>query len=386
MIAAWLLFAVAQGAPPKLIDIQPLEPPSGRRDGSFDSPPAFLWKVRLPGPPMNTSVHAEHTRPLPVGDTGLLIGSAAGSGVYLLARRDGAVVQHYAGAGSVESEPLFFEDRVYFADVGGDTWCYELDGTLVWHHDGKAPVLVRPTVHDGVIFVTNVDDLAVALDARTGELVWRYQARKDFAREAELTLYAAPPAVIYGNEVLLGFSDGSLVALDWASGEERWSKRVGEGRYPDLVAEPTVHDDALYSSGYYRPLLAIDAKTHDVRWRLDNGAAGEVVIDDRTQPATAYHPGSDGTLRAVSTLTGAVRWEWESGSTAALTAPVLTPAGLIVGSSQSGVYLVDATTGQELWRFHESHLLQGVSSRPVIDGRQMYFVSNAGWLYSFIST
>lgn len=383
MISGWIL-ATALAGPNTLIDHTPLDPPSGRRDGAFDAPPAFAWRVRLPGPPMNTSVHAEHTTPIPVGDDGLLIGSAAGTGLYLLARRDGALIREYPASGSVESHAAVYNDRVYFSDVGGGTWCYELDGTLVWHHDGNAPILVQPTLHDGLLFTTNVDDLALALDAGTGELAWRYQARPDTAREAELTLYAAPPAVIHEQEVLLGFSDGSLVALDWRTGEEQWSKRVGEDRYPDLVAEPTVHGTDLYTSGYYRPLVAIDNKTHEVRWRLDNGAADKVVVDDSTTPATAYHPGSDGTLRAVNTLTGAVRWEWDSETTGALTAPVITEAGLVLGSSQGGVYLVDDETGDEIWRYHERRLLQGVSSQPLVDGRQLYFVSNAGWLYSFV--
>ncbi len=384
MISA-LWATVALAAPDlALVDAPPLAPPSGRRPGTFDAPPALAWRARLPGPPMNTSVHAEHTRPLPVGDDGLLVGSAAGDALYLLARRDGALRTAYPASGSVESEPMVHDGRVYFADVAGDTWCYELDGTLVWRHDGNAPVLVKPVLHQGLVFVTNVDDLAVALDADNGELIWRYQARRDYTRQAELALYAAPPAVIAGDEVLLGFSDGSLVALDWRTGEERWSKRIGEGRYPDLVAEPVVHGTDLYVSGYYRPLVALDLASRTVRWRVDQGAADRVVVDTRTEPATVYHPGSDGTLRAVNSLTGAIRWEWDSGMSGALTAPVITPAGLLVGSGQGGVYLVDPDTGETRWRFNEPYLLQGVSSRPVVDGRQAYFVSNAGWLYGMV--
>jgi len=275
-------------------------------------------------------------------------------------------------------------DRVYFSDVGGGTWCFALSGERLWHHDGNAPILVRPVVHEGILYVTNVDDLALALDAETGELVWRYQARPDLGREAELALYAAPPAVINGDEVLLGFSDGSLVSLNHRTGEEHWSKRIGEGRYPDLVAEPTAYGSDLYASGYFRPLVALDRESHEVRWRLDSGAAAAVVVDERQDPATVYHPGSDGTLRAVSALTGALRWEWDSGTSGALTTPVITPAGLVVASSQGGIYLIDAETGEPTWRWREPMLLLGVSSQPVVDGRQLFFVSNAGWLYAFV--
>jgi outer membrane protein assembly factor BamB len=314
-----------------------------------------------------------------------MVGSAAGDGLYLLARRDGSLVRRYPAAGSsVESEALVTDDRVYFADVGGSTWCYQLDGTLLWRHRGSAPTIVRPTKSHGLIVVTDVDDLAVALEADSGSLAWRYQHSKDLAREAELTLYAAPPAVVHDDNVLLGFSDGTLAGLDVVTGEVQWTERIGEGRYPDLVAEPTPHGTDLYTSGYYRPLVALDMDTQEVRWRVDHGGASAAVIDTRQEPATVYHPGSNGTLRAISSLTGAERWAWESGNNGALTSPVITEAGLVVASSQGGVYMVDPDNGNELWRYHEQHLLQGVSSAPMVDGKQLFFVSNAGWLYSFV--
>ncbi len=361
-----------------------LKPSSGQYAGTFHAPPAFQWKTRLPGPRMNTSIHSEHTRPVAFGPDGILVGSAAGDGLYLLSRSSGVVLQHYPAGGSVEAAPAVVDDRIYFADVAGNTWCYRSDGTLKWRHSGNAPVLVRPVVHQGLVFVTNVDDLAIALDAHNGDLNWRYEAREEVNREAELTLYAAPPATIIDDEVLLGFSDGSMVGLEWETGVEKWSKKVGEGRYPDLVAQPIQHGSDVYTSGYYKPLLAVDRESRDVRWRIDEGAAAAVLVDDTVTPAVIYHPGSDGTLRAVNSLTGALRWEWESGNTGALTTPILTDAGLIVASSEGGVYIVDETSGEEVWRFHESYLLQGVSSEPTVMGRQLFFVSNAGNLYAMV--
>ena len=93
--------------------------------------------------------------------------------------------------------------------------------------------------------------------------------------------------------------------MDYRGGEKLWSKAIGEGRYPDLVAEPVAHGPDLFTSGYYRPLVALDKDGRDVRWRLDNGAANPPVVVTGDGPDVLYHPGSDGTLRAVSTLTGA---------------------------------------------------------------------------------
>jgi len=361
-----------------------MTPPGGMFVGDITRPPAFQWKAKLPGAPLNSATHSEYTRPVVAGDT-ILIGSAAGKALYMLSRRDGGLIRTFPAASSVESPPTVYKDRVYFADTGGYTWCYGLDGELQWSHMGNAPVLVQPTIADGMVYVTNVDDLAVALNSKTGELNWRYQAKVDLTREAELTLYAAPPAVILDDDVIFGFSDGSLIALDRSSGEVQWQRRVGEGRYPDLVAEPVHYGTDLLASGYYQPLVAIDIETRNVRWRVDAGAAAAVVVDDSSGKAVVYHPGSDGNLRAVSALTGAEKWIWESGVSGSLTMPVATKAGVFVGSSDRGLYLLDASTGDEVWRFHEDFILGGVSSAPVVAGRQLLFVSNVGNLYAMIA-
>jgi outer membrane protein assembly factor BamB len=364
-------------------DHEPFEPPAALYPGQFDGPPASHWQRRLPGRVVNSASHAERTRPTVHGGV-LLIGAAGGKGLYMLSRRDGGLIRTLPANGSVESEAAIFEDKVYFSDTAGMTWCYTIEGEKVWSHQSGAPILVRPTVADGRVYLTNVDDLAVALDASTGDLVWRYQRQKDFMREAELALYAAPPALVLDELVVLGFSDGSLVTVNRETGDQVWDRRVGEGRYPDLVAAPTAHGQDIYSSGYFRPLVAIDQTSHNIRWRQDIGAANSPVIDDSGAATILFHPGTDGKLRAIVTLTGAEKWTWNSGTTGALTSPVITPAGLLVGSSEGSLYLVDKESGAQLWRYHEEVRLEGIAAPPVVAGRQLLFVTNAGNLYSML--
>lgn len=353
--------------------------------GAFDAPPVYQFRARLPGPPLNTTTHAEWSDPVVVGDH-VLVGSAAAHALFALSRRDGRVERIYEADESVEASPSVVGERVYFADTGGNTYCYTIDGRRLWKHNGNAPILVAPTVsEDGTrVFVTNVDDLAVALVAATGELEWQYRAKRDLTRETELSLYAAPRALVHDDEVILGFSNGTLVAVDRETGEEHWSRSVGEGRYPDIVADPVIVGNDLVTSGYFRPLVAIDLPTRNIRWRLDVGGANAVTVGEIDGATVLFHPGTDGKLRAVSGLTGAELWAWDSKTTGALTTPVSTEAGLLVGSSEGGLYLIDPSTGQEQWRWHERWRLDGVSATPVVDGRQVLFVTNAGLLYSMV--
>jgi outer membrane protein assembly factor BamB len=340
---------------------------------------------------MNAASHAEWSDPVLYGDL-VLVGSAAGKALYALSRRDGSLVRTFPAENSVESGAVAVGDRVWFGDTGGNTYAYDLEtGELLWQHDGNAPILVAPVVvpgDDGApsrILVTNVDDLAIALDARTGELLWQYRAKRDLTRQAELTLYAAPRAEVADGLAVLGFSSGTVVGVDLETGEERWKRTVGEGRYPDIVADPVTVGNDLFTSGYYEPLVAIDLPSHNVRWRVDAGAAHAVAVDERPDgQVVLYHPGSDGVLRAVAALTGAQLWTWSSGSAGSLTTPIITDAGLLVASSESSIWLVDPDTGETVWRWHEPWMLQGISADPAVDGRQAVFVSNAGYLYSLI--
>jgi len=359
------------------------EAPPALFPGTFSAPPVPQWAVRLPGGRVAASSHTERCRPVLVGPH-ILVGSAAGQALYLLSRRDGGLVRSFPAAGSVESEPALADDVVYFTDTAGYTWAYRLDGELLWKHRGTAPILVRPTIDHGRVYVTDVDDLAVALDAQDGSLLWRYRRPPDLTRSGELALYAAPPAVVIEDEVLFGFSDGFVVALDAEEGEVSWERRVGEGRYPDLVAAPVPYQSDIFAAGYFTPLVAIDRATRNVRWRLELGAANAPVVDTTPEQAILYLPGTDGVLYAVVALTGAELWAWDSETRGALTTPLITPAGLVVASSDGQVYIVDPTDGHELWRYHEPVLLDGVTSAPAIDGRQIVFVSNAGWLHSMI--
>lgn len=359
-------------------------PPPATYEGDFRQAPYPHWSRALPGGRMNAASHAELSRPVVVGE-GILMGSAAAESLFLLSRRDGSVVRSFPAAASVDSEALVIGDYVFFSDTGGYTWCYKLDGTEVWSHQGNAPILVRPTFFEGTLYVTNVDDLVVALDAGTGELSWRYQQKPDLDRTAELALYAAPPAQVVGDEVLVGFSTGDFVGLDRKTGDLQWSQRIGAGRYPDIVAEPSVSGDLILVSGYFEPLVALDRLTKRAQWSLEKGSAAGSLIADRDGTAVVYHPGTDGVLRAVDVKSGDMVWMWTSGQSGALTTPVLTDAGIIIGSSSGTVHLLDADSGAHHWSYDPGVVMEGVTSAPVVDGRQMIFASNAGILYSFLA-
>ena len=366
----------------------PQGPSTGALAGDFDAAPVVNWEARLPGPPVAVATATELGAPVLHGEH-ILLGSAGTPGLQVLHREDGRHVHTLTADGPVQAAPTLAGDRVLFADTAGTVWCYRL-GTweLLWSKAGSAPVLSSPVVAevDGVdlVLVSDLANVIVALDMESGALIWRHAQQLDLARGAALELYGAPAPGVMGDLALAGFADGTLVALGMADGAVVWQRRVGEGAYPDVLAAPLALDGAALIGGFSEPLVSLDMETQVVRWRQNVGGAATSLVVGEGANTQVIHGGGDGVLRAFQAVSGAELWTWDSGTASALTSPVATDAGLLVGASAGSLYLVDVHTGEGLWVHDGGHKLSGISAAPAVDGRQAVVVTNVGTVLSFV--
>lgn len=358
--------------------------------GSFDAAPVVTWQRRLPGPRVPAATHTELGSPLLV-DGLIYVGSAADDALLVLDRSDGRLIRRLPAQGPVQSAPVVREGRVWFSDAAGSTHCYRVsDGTSLWRHDGTGPILSSPLVDQGRLIVANLDNVVTALDAESGEFIWRHSQRVERPL-AGPALYGAPtPTPVrleQGEAVLSGFADGTMVALTVDAGEVLWQRRVGEGSYPDLIGQVVDLGPSVVAGGFSGPLMALDPQNRAVRWRLDVGSAdGPAVgpVDPVSGLPVLYHGGIDGKMRSIDARTGEERWTWDSQTQGALTRPVVTDGGLLVGSSSGSLYLVDPVQGVLRWQLEPGYVLAGVSAEPAVDGRQAVVVTNAGRIISLV--
>ena len=213
-----------------------------------------------------------------------------------------------------------------------------------------------------------------------GEIRWRHEQERDFTRAGELELYGAPSPTVHSDLVLAGFHNGAVVGLNRATGAREWQRQVGEGRYPDIIGSPVVVESDVLVSAFSSPLVSLNIDTQNVRWRIDAGASDAPIVSGET----VWFGGSDGRLLSLDVVTGAPNWSWEAPEGGSLTAPVGTPAGLLVASSNGGLYLVDSAVGRTLWELEPGYAIAGVSAELSVDGRQVVMVTNAGRIISLV--
>jgi alcohol dehydrogenase (cytochrome c) len=85
-----------------------------------------------------------------------------------------------------------------------------------------------PLVNNGVMFISTPSHRVVAIDARTGTILWRY------IEEVTENIVAPHPTsrgvALYGDKVFFAANDAMLVALNARTGEQVWSAKVAENK------------------------------------------------------------------------------------------------------------------------------------------------------------
>ena len=95
-----------------------------------------------------------------------------------------------------------------------------------------------PLINGGVMFVSTPGQQVLAIDARTGNLLWRY--RHQLPEDAIMLHPTSRGVALYGNKVFFAAGDAVLIALDARTGTEIWTTKVADnsaGYYMSLAPQ-----------------------------------------------------------------------------------------------------------------------------------------------------
>ncbi|MDB5452113.1 MAG: hypothetical protein JWO33_691, partial [Caulobacteraceae bacterium] len=129
-----------------------------------------------------------------------------------------------------------------------------------------------PLIHDGVLFIYGYGDIVQALDGATGDLLWQYTRRLPAGLESERKKALA----LYGDRLFLVTADNHVVALDVRTGAVVWDHALGlvTGREGYAIhGGPMVADGkVIFGTSGHAPggnlIIAVDAATGQEAWRF----------------------------------------------------------------------------------------------------------------------
>ena len=85
-----------------------------------------------------------------------------------------------------------------------------------------------PIVNNGIMFVATPGNQVMAINVRTGTILWRY--RKQLPDDVVLLHPTSRGVALYGDKVFFASGNAVLVALDAKTGKEVWTTKVAENQ------------------------------------------------------------------------------------------------------------------------------------------------------------
>ena len=125
-------------------------------------------------------------------------------------------------------------------------WRIHLNSGIGPQYSGQA----QPLAYDGVLYyVTGAND-TFAIDVETGKTLWTYQANLDPARVKVCCGWVARGVGLGEGKIFVGQLDAKLVALDQKTGKVVWSIQGEDPLQGYSIASAPLYYDGMVITGY----------------------------------------------------------------------------------------------------------------------------------------
>ena len=258
-------------------------------------------------------------------------------------------------------------------------------GKVIWRHKVPSPVHSPPTVADGRVYAVTIENELHVLSTSDGHELWTHNGLPEPAG----LLGGASPAV-EGEIAVVAYSSGEIYALSTENGRPLWNDSLASAQsldamtaLADIRGRPIIDHGMVFAVSHSGRMLAIDLRSGDRVWEQDiGGSYSPWVAGDFIYLLT-----NDSSLVCLTRRDGKVKWvldlpvyqnEKKRRDPIEWAGPVLASDRLIVISSDGTAVAVSPYTGKALGRIDIS---DGGYVAPVLANQTLYILtSNADLL------
>lgn len=199
--------------------------------------------------------------------------------------------------------------------IGSDDGClYAVDiqtGQERWKFETGDNVRSRPTIVAGVVYFASDDGYLYALDAETGQELWRFDTQSGMVPRVPFTTmdnydwdYQQSSPSIANGVVYVGSANGDFYAVDAQTGQEVWRFKTGN----KVRSSPAIAEGIVYFGSWDHNVYALDAQTGQERWRFSTG--GEVQPSPTIVDGVVYVGSRRPFVYALNAQTGQELWRF----------------------------------------------------------------------------
>jgi len=292
------------------------------------------------------------------------------------------------GSGDVGGGLGYADGRLFVTDNYGEALALDgKSGKILWRRSLGGPTRAAPTAAGGRVYVVTADNQLHALNMKDGSVEWTH------AGLAEVTgvLGAASPAYETGL-VAVPYTSGEIYGLRPDNGRVLWSDTLAAIRPSDSIssladirANPVIDRGRLIVVGHSGRMEAIDLRSGGRAWDEPIGGismpavAGDFVFVISTDNRLVCLTRDEGRIRWVTQLD---RWENVEKKRYPIlwVGPILGGNKLIIASNDGRILAVSPSNGAIMNAIDAG---DAISVAPIIANGTLYVLTDAGDLKAY---
>lgn len=273
--------------------------------------------------------------------------------------------------------PAFSEDKGYMVDYAGNLLVFDLASRdILWRLDLGERVAGGMTLADGRLLLGTSQGAVIALDPSDGKELWRATVSSEV-----LSSPRSARGVVVARTV-----DGKIYGLDAASGKRLW---IYERSVPVLTlrgtAAPVIVDDVVISGFDSGNVVALGLGDGTVLWETPIAVSRgrtelERIIDIDGEPAVSdgviYAVTYQGRVAAIQLNSGRILWVRDLSAYSALT---LDNRNVYVSDAQGEVWALDRSSGATVWK--QDQLARRELTGPTLHDKYLVVGDFDGYLH-----
>lgn len=240
------------------------------------------------------------------------------------------------------------DNKILVGTLKGEVVALDITGKQAWVTSVAGEVIAPPSISRKVAVVRTADGRIFGLSAEDGKRLWVFQRPSP-----ALLLRSSAGVLAIGGDVLAGYPNGKLIALDIDDGKLTWEVTVTQPRgttelerIADVAGLPVIDGGTVCAGAYQGKVACFEIQTRNLLWARDVSTARALARDARY----IYVVDDTSAVHALDKSTGASVWKQDKLAWRKLTAPMVVDGRVVVGDSLGFVHVLSPDDGALIGR------------------------------------
>ena len=241
--------------------------------------------------------------------------------------------------GSFVQEPCVHDGRVYAGCLDRNVYCIDAkSGELVWKFQTEAGIAMSsPVISDGTLYIGSYDYNMYALDAKSGRLLWKFKTQDKVLCSCAVS----------GGRVYFGSKDHNVYCIDAKTGGLVWKFRT----FAEVASVPTVWEGKVYIGSYDRNMYCLDAAAGSLVWKFETQGFIFNEVRHIVHNGMLYFSSFDNYLRVVDAGTGELVWKFLTGMYGGMNCGPEIDGDTVYQTNREGHLYALTMDGRQKWKF-----------------------------------